>query len=187
MGASAQLATRPDIEHPNRLTILLAKQHHGASCLRRFNVHDTCLRLDIGQNLGVDAVLYVTNLRAGHRRVMGKVKPGALRVHQRAFLLYMRAKNFAQGFVHQVGHAVVALRSGARRFVDLGGDLVANPECAAFEGAMVTEYIRLDFLGVTHFKQRRVAGDEAFVADLAPALAVKRGSVQHHDTRLPRL
>ncbi len=120
------------------------------------------------------------NLGSGHRAVVGKVKTGAIGIDQRTLLLHMLTQHFAQGFVHQVGSAVVALGGGTQRRVDMGSDAVADLQCAGGQGAMVAKHIGLDFLGVTHFKQRVVTEDGAFVADLAAALAVKRRAVQHH-------
>ena len=90
MGAAAQLAAGADVEHAHRLAVFFAEQHHGAGLLGRFDVHHARLGGGVGQNFGVDAGFDLANLCVGHRRVVGKVKAGALGVHQRALLLHMR-------------------------------------------------------------------------------------------------
>ena len=94
-------------------------------------------------------------------------------------MLHMLAQHFAQGFVHQVGGAVVALGGHAQGGVDVGDHGITHVERAGFQCAVVTKHIGLDFLGVADFKQRGFANNAAFVADLAAALTVKRGGVQH--------
>ena len=146
--AAAQLAAAADVKHAHRLAILLAKQHGRAGFLGRFDVHHAGLRGRIRQDFGVDAFFNLLDFRIGHRAVVGKVKPGVLRIHQTALLLYVVAQHFAQRLVHDVGHAVVAHGRGAALGVDLGCDLIAHSQGANCQCAVVAIHVGLDFLGV---------------------------------------
>ena len=184
MGATAQFTARTNVQHAHRLPILFAKQHHGASFLSGFNVHDPRLRWGIGQHLRVHAVLNLANLSIGDGRVVGEVKTSALRVDQAAFLLHMVAQHFAQGFVHQVRGAVVAHSGRTGCFIHLGHNGVTHLEGALSERAVVAKHIRFDLLGVFHCKQHAMGCQSAFIAHLAPAFAVKRRGAQHHHALL---
>ena len=80
MGAAAQLAAAANVEHADGLAILLTKQHHRAGLLGAFNVHHTRLGRGIVQNFGVHLGFNLADFGVGHRRVVRKVKTGALGV-----------------------------------------------------------------------------------------------------------
>ena len=184
MGAAAQLAAGANVQYPHGFAVFLAEQHHGAGFLRGFDVHHPRLGAGVGQNFMVDPRFDVGDLRIRHRRVVGKVKAGALVVHQRAFLLHMLAQHLAQSLVHQVGGAVVAHRGRTHARAHRGGQAVAHVERALCQCAVVAKHIGLDLQGVSHRKAGRAADQIAHVAHLAAALGVKRGVVQHHHATL---
>ena len=95
MRAAAKLLAGANAQHPHALAILLAKEHHGAGFLRRFQVHDGGIGGFVLQDFSVHPRFDVANLRVGQRRVVRKVKARALGIHQAAFLLDMRAQHFA--------------------------------------------------------------------------------------------
>ena len=155
--------------------------------MRGFNVHHACLRVGIGQNLGVHFVFYLADLLVADRAGVGEVEAGALVIHQTAFLLHMRAQHFAQSLVHQMRGRVVAYSCSAQRGVHQRFHAVAHFQTALGQLAVVTEHIGFDLERVFHRKHRSAAADAALVADLAAALGVKRCVVQHHHTGLPGL
>ena len=179
MGATAKFAARTDIEHPHRLAVLFAEQHHGACFLGRLDVHHPGLGLCIGQDFCVHFGFDLRNLISSDGRVMCKVKTCFIGINQRTFLLHMGAKHFTQGFVHQVGCRVVAHRGFAHRGVDLRLHLVADGQRALGIGAMVSKHIGFDFLGICHFKSGGAAFQHALVAHLSTAFCIERGGVQN--------
>lgn len=89
--------------------------------LRVFNGHGFHFDGHVGDNRGVDAAFdFGDFFRADALRV-GNVEAGQLGVLQAAFLFDVCAQNIAQGFVHQVGNAVVAHDAVADVVVDFGG------------------------------------------------------------------
>ena len=184
MGATTQLAAGANVQNAHGLAVLLAKQHHGAGFLGAFNVHHTRLRCGVGQNFGVDLGLDLADLDIRHRRVVRKVKTGALRRHQAALLLHMAAQHFAQGFVHQVGGGVVAHGGGTQAQVHMRLHRIAHLEAARFDFAVVTKHIGTELERVGHMELAACAVQQALVAHLAARLGVKRGRVQHHHARL---
>ena len=130
----------------------------------------------MGIHFGFDSA----DLRVGDRRVVGKVKTGALGVDQRTFLLHMVAQHFAQSLVHQVRGAVIAHGRRANGGIDLGLYRIAHLQGAMRHAAVVAEHIGLDFLGIGHGKHTVCAADRALVTHLAAAFGIKRRRCQHH-------
>ena len=185
MGAAAELGGAADVQHAHHLTVFFAKQHHGAGFFGRFHVHQPRLGGGIAQNFSIDADFDFADFGVAHRRVVGKVKTGALGVHQAALLLHMAAQHLAQSLVHQVGDAVVAHGGGAQRRIHMGGDGIAHRQAAALDGAVVAEHIGLDLLRVCHLEQAVVTKHRALVTNLAAALAVEGRGGQHQHATLP--
>ena len=184
MGASTQFTARSNVEHAHGLTVLFTEQHHGACFLGRLDVHHAGLRLGVGQDFCVHLSFNLFNFSSRNGRVMRKVKTRFVGVNQRAFLLHMGAKHFAQGFVHQVGGGVVAHGCVSNRGIDLRLHLVANGQSALGVSAMVGKHIGFDFLGICHFKSSRATFQHALIADLSAAFCIERGGVQNNRTSL---
>ncbi len=95
----------------------------------------------------------------------------------------MLAQHFAQGFVHQVGGAVVAHGGGAHGQVDLCSDGIADFEAASRQHAVVTKDVGFDFLGVLNLefsvKLSRCGADHPLVTHLPTALGVERRGIEH--------
>ena len=148
--------------------------------LGRLDVHQPRLRGRVGQNFAVYQRFDFNNLLVGNRRVVRKVKPRALGVHQTALLLYVGAQHLAQRLVHQVRGRVVAHARGAQRGIHVGRHGITHLERTGLQHAVVAIHIGLDLLRVAHFKHRRVIEDGAFVAHLAAGFGVKRCGVEHN-------
>ena len=80
--APAQLAAAADIEHPDLIAVLLAKQHHRAGLLGFFKRQHSRERCDVRQNFSVDQCLDLSDLGLAHRGVVRKVETGPLGIHE---------------------------------------------------------------------------------------------------------
>ena len=119
------------------------------------------------------------------RPVQGKVEPEVVRGHERARLAGALADDVAQRPMEQMRAGVVAHRVGAPLGVDDGVDRLADPEPPVKRPAMDDQPAERP-LGVVHREQRRPAtglAELAPVTDLATALGVERGPIEH-DLRL---
>ena len=141
----------------------------------------------IGQYFCIDDGFNLANFGVAYRRVMSKVKTGALGINQAALLLHVAAQNFAQGFVHEVCGAMVTNGGGTQGGVHMGLHGVAHLQAATLQLAMVAKHISLDFLGIQHMKLGATALNQTLVAHLAAGLGVKRCGVQHHHAHLASL
>src|SRR5690606_12252753 len=77
---------------------------------------------------------------------------------------------------------MVAHGGGAAINVDLGLHLGADVQRACAQDAMMTEYIRLNFLSVFYCEYRVAADDLAAVAHLAAGLGVERRVIKNNNT-----
>ena len=100
MGATTQLARKTDVQHTHGIAVFFAKERHRATFNRIVVRHHLRLGSIICQYLGIDQGFDLRNIRLRNRRIMGKVKTGFIRIHQRAALLHMRPKHLPQGFMH---------------------------------------------------------------------------------------
>jgi hypothetical protein len=122
--------------------------------LALFDAHHTRLRRCVGQNFGIDM--------ASIWRICASVT-GALCVKSKRvfsastklpFCCTWSAQHFAQGFVHQVGGAVVAHGGGAQAQVHMGLHRIAHLEAAGLDHfTVVAEHIGLDLLSVSATRQ----------------------------------
>ena len=94
-----------------------------ASCVGRTSVCTGVLRHDLAGDEAFD----LGDLLARERGEVHEVEPQAVRRHQRARLLHVRAEHLAQRRVQQVGGRVIAARGVAQVVVDLGRHQVARP------------------------------------------------------------
>ena len=117
-----------------------------------------------------------------HGRIVGKVETGALGIHQAALLLHVAAQHFTQGFVHDVGYAVVAHSGHAYRLVHFRLYAIAYAQGALQLYAMMAIHIRLDFQGVGHLELHAVSTQPTLVTHLTTTFRIERGRIQHHHT-----
>ena len=187
VGASAKLSAGANVKHAHGFAVFFAKEHRGAGFLGAFNVHHARMGCGIGQYFCIDDGFNLANFGVAYRRVVSKVKTGALGIDQAALLLHVAAQHFAQGFVHEVRGTVVAHGGGAQCGVHMGLYGVAHFQAATLQLAMVAKHISLDFLGIQHMKLGAAALDQPLVAHLATGLGVERCGVQHHHAHLAGL
>ena len=141
------------------------------------------------QYFGIDHSLHFGNFILSHRCIVGKIEAGFVGIDQRAFLLHMLAQHVTQRLVHEMRHRMMAHGALALVHVHVGGNGIANGEFAGGDGAVMAEYIRLDFLRVLHLEQSQAGttlAEFAAVTHLATGLGVERCFVQHHDTFVSR-
>src|SRR5580658_6583991 len=85
-----------------------------------------------------------------------------------------------QRLMQQMRRGMVRPDPGPPRMIDSSHDSSIDPDDAGLDHAQMHEYVRKFLLRIGHPDAQTVgSGDHAGIADLAPALAVKRGLVQH--------
>ena len=135
MDAAAEFLGGPKFNHADRVPVLLAKQHHGASFfgLGQGDVPMFAawkVRKDAGLHLRFD----LRQLFGGHLLEVGEIKPQAVGLDERPLLFHVRPEHLTKRLVQEVRGAVVACGvvstaavhfgfEGARRG---GGDLVQD-------------------------------------------------------------
>ena len=141
--AAAKFFRRADFEHAHFIAVLFAKQHHGARFLRRLQRHYLGTGRLIAQDLGVYECLYVGDFRAGHRRIVGKVKSRLVGINQRTLLLHVIPEHRAQRLVHQVGRRMVSHRPRPNVKVHIRLHAVTDAQGTGRQLAVMAEHIRL--------------------------------------------
>ena len=182
VGATAQLAAERGVglaggDDADDVTVLLAKQGHGAGGLGLVDAHDTGDDRLGGEDLGVDQALDALKLIGGHGLEVGEVETQAVGADKGAGLAHVVAQDLLEGGVQKVGRGVVATDELATTVVDRGADDVADVQLARLDGHDVGGQAALA-LGVGHAQGRAVTGDGAGVTGLTTHLGVERGAVQ---------
>jgi hypothetical protein len=183
MHTAAEFDRRTDRLHAHLIAVFLAEKHHRPRFASLVDGHDARLGSSIAEDLVIDEALDAANLVGTQRRIVRKVEPCLLRVHQRPLLLHVRAKHFAQGLVHQVRRRVVAHRACARDDIDAGGERVADGDRAGSDDPLMTEDSGLYFLRILNGENTLRALQHAAVADLTTRLGVKRRLVEDDDAQ----
>ena len=116
--------------HAHEVAVFFAKQHHGAGFLCVFDGHGFYAHGYVFHNGVVDAAFYFGDFFGSNRLRVGDVKAREFGVLQRAFLFDVRAEYITQGFVHQVGYAVVAHDGFAHGVIHFGANAVADFQAA---------------------------------------------------------
>ena len=103
--------------HSYILAVFLTEKSHRSCLLGGLYIHHLSNNRKICLDLFVYQSFYLLDLLSGHRLEMGKVKTQSVRSYQRPLLLYMRTENRFQGFLEQMGRAVVFAGIGAGCFI----------------------------------------------------------------------
>ncbi len=117
-----------DLDDADLVAVLFAEERHGVVLVDGdVDGHvDEGLDAGVGEDLAVDDVFDLLQLFVGDAGEVREVEAQAGRVDERAGLLDVRAEDFAQGGVEQVGAGVVALGCSRTCAVDDGVDVVAD-------------------------------------------------------------
>ena len=118
------------LQYAHFVAVFFAEEHHGAGFLGIFHAHNGGVDGNVGQNGFVDAAFYFDDFFGSYCLRMGNVETGGFGGNQRAFLFNVFAQYIAQGFVHQVGGAVVAHIGIADFVIHFGGNAVADFQTA---------------------------------------------------------
>ena len=131
VGAAAQFGgVVAHRNHAHEVAVFFAKQHHGAGFLRVFQAHGFDAHGYVLHDGVVDAAFDFGDFGGADALRVGDVEAGKLGVLQRAFLLDVAAEYVAQGFVHEVGYAVVAHDGFAHGVIHFGANAVADFQAA---------------------------------------------------------
>ncbi len=183
--AAELLRESGDLDHAYALAVLVAEEGEGAGGERLLAAHDARLHGRVAEDLLVHAVLDVGQLARSHPLVVAEVEAEAVRRHQAARLLDVRAQGFAQGRVQQVGAGVVAHGARTQALVHLDADGHAALETAGRHLDVVHVEAGHGLMGVHHVRGRALRGDDPVVADLPAGLSVERRLVEDDLTRFP--
>ncbi len=134
---------------------------------------------------GVDQILHLADLGAGHRFLMREVEAEPPRLDQRALLRHMLSEHLAERLVQQMRRRMVRAGRRAAGVIHFETQLVAEAKRALRDHAiMEIEPMQL-LLRVRDLKRRTLgAGQGAPVADLAAGLGIERRLVDDDDTAL---
>ena len=183
--AAAQLVAEPgDPDRPDPLAVLLVEEGVRARLLGLGHGHpldaDLAVLAHDAAHLALDGQLLVVGEAAVEREVEAQV----VGRHERARLARPLPHHVAQRAMEQVRAGVVAHRVRPSFRVHLGAQDVADPDLPVEDAPVDREARGLgprDALDVVDVEQRRPVGrpQDAGVRDLAAALRVERGPVQH--------
>ena len=112
MDATTELATWPETDHANLVSILLSEECNCTKFLGFFKRSVAVfIKREVLTDHLIDEFLYLTKLFIGYFLEVRKVKSQRSRVNIRAFLLHMVAQNLLQRIVKQVGCRVIGSAS----------------------------------------------------------------------------
>lgn len=118
------------LQDAHLLAVLFAEQRHRSEIQGLLHAHVVDLGRTVGADLGVHPALDLGQFGLRHRLEVREVEAQAIRRHQRALLLDMRAQHLAQGRMQQVGGRVVEDGTGATRGIDGRHHVVADLQAA---------------------------------------------------------
>ena len=178
MCTSTEFDGRSKLYHTHSVAVLLTEEGDSAQFLGLLDRNvAVLLQRNVGADLGVDQVLYLTQLLVGHLLEVREVETQRVRRNQRTFLLYVVAQHGAQCFVQQVrtrvvggtGGALVGIHAGHHGCVEVLGQLLGQ-----VDGQVVF------FLGVDDVNGLELAHQYTRIAYLTTAFGVERRLVQYN-------
>ena len=184
VGAAAELAgVLADLDDPHLGAVLLAEQRQRAHRPRLVDRGVVRADAQVVDQHPVDLVLDLAQDRDRHRARRGEVEPEPAGRVLRARLRGRLAQRAPQGAMDQVGRGVAAGRGPPALDVDFRVGGGAGADLAVADRAPVHHQAGQRGLHVGHLDLGRAAGpaglDHAVVAELAAALGVERGPVEH--------
>jgi hypothetical protein len=141
---------------------------------------------EIGPNPAIYLLVNLRQFRTGERTRTGKVKTQSLWLYQGAALLYLWPNQVAQGFMEQMGRAVVAYGIFATLRDDAGLYLITDAQIAFVHQPIVNDETFEWTLCVFDMEDTNAASDIAMIANLPTALSIERGGVEQQQGTLRR-
>ena len=180
VGAAAELGGPAlNINNTDDLAVLLAEQSHSAQLLGLFDGHFLDGDVHRLEDLVVDDLLHAEQLLGSDSAEVGEVEVGDGSILIGACLMDVVAQDLAQSCLQQVGSGVVAGDGHAVFLIHAGGQMVADMDDAALEGAGVDVVALGGLLDVLHTQHALSAGDDAVVCGLTAHLSVERGLIEN--------